>query len=332
MEYIGDYYARLDERRRIAAGKSQLLVYCLDLVEAALWSIAGGEDPQAIVQLDGCIEILFKAELETVHRVLVADTRRLDYEGLKRLLRDAFRSHPRGQKLQIDDYDIEQTITFAEAKRRVRDLVPAVRLRDADIQVLHAARNEIVHYGPDRTRSGDYSRMIATIAFPFVSELLAEVGPVDFGRLVTPPVLRELTVARDVCEMASSKDVDVGPYCLRTVRWRVLHDRVQWPHPDDNSDSVQLDDRDYAVADRVRAQFERRWDLTLDHHCKICEWYPAFVAVDVETQPVRRLVPKAFECPKCALTIDAADRYLAALHIDDISTDQTETLLKDIGL
>jgi hypothetical protein len=218
MEYIGDYYARLDERRRIADGKSQLLVYCLDLIGASLWSIAGGEDPQALVQLDGCIEIAFKAEPEAVHRVLVADTRRLDYESLKRLLRDAFLAHPRGRKLQIDDYDIEQTITFAEAKRRVTDLVQSVRVWEQGIDEFHAARNEIVHYGPDRARSGEYARMIATIGFPFVSDLLAEVGSADFQRAVTPPIGRELSVAKRVCEVARQHGVEVGRYCLKTVR------------------------------------------------------------------------------------------------------------------
>src|SRR4051794_43584 len=103
MQDIVDYYARLEERRRIQEGKSQLLLYCLDLVDASLWSLAGWQDPQALVQLDGCIEIILKAALETVHRVLIADMRRLDYEGLKRLLKEAFLAHPRGRALQIKD-------------------------------------------------------------------------------------------------------------------------------------------------------------------------------------------------------------------------------------
>lgn len=331
MEYIVDYYTKLQERRRIVEGRSQLLVYCLDLVESALWSIAGRQDAQAIVQLDGCIEILFKAELEAIHRVLVADTRRLDYEGLKRLLRDAFHAHPRGQNLQIEDYDIEQTITFAEAKKRVRDLIPTIKTWEKDIDRLHEARNEIVHYGPDRGRAGDYSRMLATVAFPFISEMLTQVAGVDFERLVTPPVQRELVVAKQVCDAARGDGVDVGPYCLRTVRWKVLHDRVQWPDPDDDAESVSEDWREDAMIERVRRRFEKRWDPTLEHYCRICGFYLAFVAVEAELEPVRRLVPKAFVCPKCGLEIGDNDLYLAAMHIDDIPADKSEALLKDIG-
>jgi hypothetical protein len=111
----------------------------------------------------------------------------------------------------------------------------------------------------------------------------------------------------------------------------MLHDRVQWPHPDDNALSVSLDHREHEMADRLEADLQKRWELFIQRHCKICAWYPAFVAVQPQTQPTRRLVPLAIECPKCGLSIGEQDYYLAAFHVDDISEEETETLLKDIG-
>jgi hypothetical protein len=316
MYYIHDYYGHLDERRRAAEGKPDLLVYCLDLVEASLWSLAGGQDPQALVQLDSCVEIALKAELEAVHGALIADTRRLEYEHLKQLLKDSFMAHPRGSRLKISDFDMEHTITFTEAKRRVRELVSVVKKRDAELDRFHEARNEIVHYGPDRIQSGEYARMIATTGFPLLAELLSEIGSVDFERLVTPPVWRELGVATRVCDACMMAGAPVGSYCLKTVRWRVLHDRVHWPVPDDY-EIAGFNHREYEVAERVRKELEEPWELWIDHHCKICGGYPSFVAVEPETAPARRLVPLAVEGPKCGLSIEQGDRFLAALHIDD---------------
>jgi hypothetical protein len=67
-----------------------------------------------------------KAELENIHRALVADTRQLSYTMLKSLLRNAFNQHPSGRKLEIPEADVEKTITFFEAVDRVRELHPSV--------------------------------------------------------------------------------------------------------------------------------------------------------------------------------------------------------------
>ncbi len=138
-------------------------------------------------------------------------------------------------------------------------------------------------------------------------------------------------MAKQVCDASAKAGLNVGRYCLKTLRWRVLHDRVQWPNPDDDAVSVSLDERGLEMAGRLRDQVSRRWDAFIEHQRKICGWYPSFVAVEPQTQPVRKLLPIAFECPKCGLRIDEDERFLAAFHIDDITDEETEALLKDIG-
>jgi hypothetical protein len=68
---------------------------------AALWLITDDNFPQALSLLHNSIELAFKAELEQIHPLLIADSKRLDYETLKIYLREEFLKHPRGLHINI---------------------------------------------------------------------------------------------------------------------------------------------------------------------------------------------------------------------------------------
>ena len=80
----------LEERRKVNQLSSRLLKSAVDVIEAAYWLVAGNQFAQALVMFDNAIEIVLKGELERIHRILIADTKNLDYAALKSLLKDAF--------------------------------------------------------------------------------------------------------------------------------------------------------------------------------------------------------------------------------------------------
>src|ERR1700682_5144524 len=103
----------VSEREKVKRLKSRLLVSALGVIEAACWLIAGDQYAQALVAFDSAIELVLKGELERIHRILIADTKKLDeFKTLKSLLKDAFLQHPSGKDLIIPDLDFERTIYF----------------------------------------------------------------------------------------------------------------------------------------------------------------------------------------------------------------------------
>jgi hypothetical protein len=224
--YIGDYYNRMEAWKAATASTSQLLVNCLESIDASLWLIAGNRLPQALTLLANSVEVAFKSELERIHRVLIADKSRLDYKALKSLLRDAFLAHPRGHGLQIPTFDMERTITFAEAMDRVLELYPMVSVWKSRLQNLYNLRNDIVHYGATQKQDGEYTAAVATVAVPFLTSFLREAQNVELEKFITPGVSRELTVAGQVCDKLQAEGANwaLGPSrrsdsrcCTRTL-------------------------------------------------------------------------------------------------------------------
>jgi hypothetical protein len=215
--YIGDYGARLNEWKKADESGSQLLANCLESIDGSLWLIAGGRIPQALVMLHNSVEVAFKSELERIHPVLIADNRKLDYNALKSLLKDAFHSHPRGQQMNIPDYDMERSITFVEAMDRVKDLYPSVESWKVKLKHAQSLRNDVVHYGSSRKVESEYVESIVTTLFPFLHAFLQEADGIDLKNVVSQPVFRELQVAKKVCERLVREDQAIGIYVLKTV-------------------------------------------------------------------------------------------------------------------
>lgn len=75
--YIGDLYGRIEQKRKVAETAPQLLFSCLESIDAALWLIVGNRKAQALVSMHNSVELAFKAELECIHRALIADYKKL---------------------------------------------------------------------------------------------------------------------------------------------------------------------------------------------------------------------------------------------------------------
>jgi hypothetical protein len=229
----------LAERAKVKQLNSRLLMSAVDVIEAAYWLIGGNQFAQALVMFDNAIEIVLKGELERIHRILVADTKNLDYPALKSLLRDAFSQHPSGKDIQIPEFDIERTITFATAFDRVAEIYPIIKDRwrkrllpdrGGEENALHALRNDIVHYGGDEAQRGQYVAAIVDVALPFLEEILAlitkhEESPVSLRQLLKEWIYREVDVARAVLKDLRENGLPPAPYAVAPLAHHIL-----WSH------------------------------------------------------------------------------------------------------
>jgi hypothetical protein len=339
--FVEDYARRLAEWRKAAANTSQLLINCLETIDASLWLIAAHRLAQALVLLHNAIETALKSELERIHGVLIADRSKLDYAALKSLLKEAFMAHPRGKSLQIHDFDLEKTISFTEALDRVAELYPFISswrqriMGTTRTEGLHGLRNAIVHYGSDRGQMSEYARTIATIAFPFLDQLLRESADVSLANVVTPKVYRELDIARTVCQRLEQEQNKIESYVLNTVSAQVLHTFADWrPELVDDDVITEVDlDRELKMVERMRRRLASEWaDAIIEKECQVCECNNLFVKIDPVTEPRRTLHVLAAQCPKCGLEIGEDERFLAEYHVGALSEAEIEATLKDCGL
>lgn len=321
-EYILHYAERLSEWKKAQTASSQLLTNALELIDSALWLIAGGRHSQAISALHNAIELTFKAELERVHRVLIADNRQLDYKSLKSLLKDAFLNHPQGKSLVIEDYDLEKTITFTEALARTKDLYPSIGKWERQLKQLQFARNDIVHYGSDATKKDEYVLLIATVAFPFLAEFLSVSNGIDLRKLVGPDIYREVDVAYSVCKDIQEKNQVLFRNALKTVQRAMLYRNVEFPQPTDSAGWIKDNfDREFEAEESLKRELRQRWNgEIIDAPCKICGSIHAFAELDRIDETVSSdMAPLSLACAVCGLVLSREDSPLPQLHYGVIS-------------
>lgn len=331
-EHIFYYAERVAEWKKAQGAPSQLLTNALELIDSALWLVAGGRISQAVSALHNSIELIFKAELERVHRVLIADNRQLDYKSLKSLLKDAFLKHPQGKSLVIEDYDLEKTITFTEAFSRTRDLYPQIGIWDRQLKQLQFARNDIVHYGSDQNKTDDYVFLIAAVAFPFLTEFLAASNDIDLRKLVGQDIYREVDVAHDVCLDTQKNGATRFRTALKTVQCAVLYRNVEFPQPADAQGLIKDSfDREFETAESLKADLRGRWEgEVIDAPCQICGSIHAFAEVDIfEETDVRDMAPLSLACAVCGLDLSRADAPLPQIHYGVISAVDIEKSMRE---
>src|SRR5205823_64513 len=119
-----EYGIRLKTKHELREKYNPLVVSAAETLEAAVWLLSGSLIPQSLVMFHNTVELIFKAELARIHLALIADERRLKYEDLKALFREQLKNHPRGASVSASEFDIERTIAFGEAMKRVKELYP----------------------------------------------------------------------------------------------------------------------------------------------------------------------------------------------------------------
>lgn len=331
---ILDYAKRLSEWKKASESLSQLLVSCLESIDASLWLIAGGRVPQALVMLHNSIELAFKAELERIHRVLIADNRKLDYTALKSLLKNLFEAHPRGKQINIPDFDMEKTINFTEAMKRIEELYPLIGNWKSGLERLQLRRNDIVHYGTNIEKNGEYVGIIATVAFPFLELFLQESSNISIENMVTPEIFREIEVAKNVCNRLKQENYPIESYVLKTISKKMLYTHVDWPEvTDEEGNIIDNGEKDFMLAMNLRKIISSKWeDSYVERSCHICDSISTFVKVAPITKPNKKLLALAVRCPKCDLNISENDRYLAENHVGKFSEKEVESFFKEFGL
>lgn len=335
-----EVYRKNGAMEAIRRERSPLLASSIETLDAATWVMAGGSHAQAVSLFHTAIELSLKAELDRVHRALIADRRGLEYNDLKRILRQEFAAHPRGQALSIPPFDIDKTITFLEAVDRVGDLYREViqpwRKR---LEAFHQLRNDIVHAGRRGPSPLGEIEAILLVAFPFLKTFLGAVLPAGatVESLVMRRIYREFEVAHQAVEHRKRKSSQdpIGADALACLSRLIVFNRS---HVADlwDRDGYLLDegDRDYELGEQAKREFERdglHHDFT--GLCRICSNHSALISLELEEERASpRVYVKALSCFKCGLRLDGdSPEAIANIHFGPVEPDQMRAYLKDIG-
>jgi hypothetical protein len=341
------------ERKKINRLQSRLLVSAADVIEAAFWLISGNQFAQALVALDGAIEIVLKGELERIHPILIADARdRESSETVESLLRNAFLQQSEEEHLSIPEFDIERTIRFDMAFERVQALYPTIGkwrkrlLPKTGDDSLHGFRNDIVHYGGDPAAEGIYVAAIIEVALPFLEELLALITqrgaePVRLSHLLMEWVYCEVDVAAAVLKDLRENGFPPAAYAIAPLAHHILWTNTRWPNPNDDRDVITIGSTTPWEEFARRQKLPKGWDdgLVLEIECPICDSMAGdgsviYAKVLLENDPIDRklLVPEGFLCHLCGFHIDPSQPFLARHFVPAIPDDVAAKYLKDIGI
>jgi hypothetical protein len=319
IEYVGHFAKRLSEWKKAREWPSPLLTNALEQIDAAIWLIGGDRYAQALASLHNSIELLFKAELERIHPLLIAD--RIHYPILKRLLKDEFHRHGHVQAVETEEFDFDKTIVFSEAAGRIKDLYPKIKDWKKELDELQRVRNEIIHRGSDKDKEDHYVHVISVMALPFLEMCLQLLTPIDIGKLIGPQLYREFAVARRVCEEVKRRGRTQCRHALKTVTTAVLYRDVDFPDAtDDKGWAIDDSEREYHSGESLRKYVTAEWKCDpISVTCKICSSLFAFADIDEfdDSNPVA-VPPQSLACAKCGLWIDREDFALAAIHYGDI--------------
>jgi len=307
-------------------GKSPLLANCFDSIDAALWLIAGERIEQSLVMFHHSIEIAFKSELEGIHKVLIANIPKLDYGLLKSLFKADFQAHY-DDKITIEDFDIDKTISFDEALKRVKELYPLVAAWEPKLSKVKDLRNEIVHYGTGKKPYSEYVDIIVNVIFPFLEEFLLESCGIIFENVVTAPVYREILVAKKVCERLRKENTALDSFVLNTVSFQMFHNS-NFSENIPSTTEIYSYSRAFEIVERIRKELSKEWDdFYIERDCRICQFPSLFVKVCL-TDTTLAIV--AARCARCNLQIGENEDHLAEYHVGELSQNEIDNFLEGV--
>jgi uncharacterized protein YlaI len=314
------------EWKKVEQEKSALLFNCLASVRASLWLLAGDQIEQAVIILHNSIELAFKAELAQIHPILISE-QKFNYRNLKTLLKKEFESHPRGVSLNIPDLEIDRTINFSEAMKRVIELYPELIGKwESGIIRLQRARNNIVHSGARALDKSEYIYVIAVVAYPFLEEFLQEAQDISLKLIIRPSIYREVSVAAELCERLKDIDKKLSPYVFKTIRHSVFYTYVDWPRASEDILGLESGTSDMLLGEVAEMYIKREWAnfnwMRVD--CRICDNISTFVKLSNVSLAEQILTPIEVYCPHCGLKIAENEQLLAEVHIGKITEDSSE--------
>lgn len=320
-ESLGTFLERMTMWKKVNEGSSSLTANSLEVLESALWLFAGGRYAQALVASHNAVELAFKGELEGIHRLLIAETGKLDYTTLKSLLKESFLKHRTGKNIEIRDFDYERTIGFEKCLERLSDLYPLVKSSTSKLKRLQELRNHIVHSGADRGGDSDYVEALFRISFPFLRSFFLESIDLDIATLLGENIYREIEVAEAACIELTRLGRSCVPAGI-TVAKAVIHRSVEFPLPMDEDGNIE----DYSeftdrVGESIRARLAPGRIVQVD--CKICGSWHAYAAIgDVDEDSPVASEPLALACAECGLKISESDSPLASIHFGVVPVEQ----------
>jgi hypothetical protein len=268
-EYLGDFGSRLAEWKKAREWPSQLMAHALEQADSAVWLIAGTRHSEALATLQGAIELLLKAQLHSVHPLLIAAS--FDYKPFRGMPLQKLRCHPQLPLTQSEEFDIDRTITCNEARIRVEALYPDLKSWEGRLLELQNLRNQLIHYGSKRAEEDRYVRLICVSAFPFLEMFLALSSQIDLGKVLGEPIFRGLRVARRVCEAVEQSGRTEYRHALKTVAAAILYRDIEFPAATDREGWViEDDDREYHVGESLKRYVESQWKTDpVEVSCKI---------------------------------------------------------------
>lgn len=330
-----EYTIRSEAIKTLRDKHSLMAGSAFDYVDGAIWLIGGSRIPQALSLLHNAIELMLKAELESIHRALIADQKKMKYSDLKAILRDAFLSHPKGANVSVPDFDFDRTIAFPEALERVSELYPEIFKKwNPHLNRLHKFRNDIVHYGPDDALKSKYIEDIVLTAFPFIKLFADAAYPVKFEDLVMKRIDRELSVSFKVTEKLKKEKSEITFQVLKTVYFVTTYNASYFAEFVDKDGFIVFEgDREFELSEQCRQEFEKDGYYVDDDErsCLVCGNFQIFISYDLFDEKTKEVRAVAARCPKCGFDISKKNKYLAHFHFGEVPEDKKKIYLKNIG-
>lgn len=341
MATIGSLHDTRNFEEYLREQNSPSALGAVELLRAAFWALVYPMPAPALMLFHQALEVACKGLLQEVHILLAADP--IDYKVTKFVVRDKLSTHRLGKNLTttftLEDFDPQRTCTFAEAWKRVRELVPLLpEYSKAGFNGLTKLRNGITHSGAELERESEYLEAILSVCLPMIENFYDKAyDGLKIDSLLGAPRMREIRVSqaylaeiRKYPTLPREKLLHTYRLCS-LARLADLGDPGLWMR-DDHGDALagfEFDDSGVAAQRRYVAQHPETWGRILDENlsleCLICGYECPFVGVDSDPytlNEVRAIDPCAILCPRCRLKIPREYRVLAKLHFGPITEDR----------
>jgi hypothetical protein len=154
---------------------------------------------------------------------------------------------------------------------------------------------------------------------------------------------REIGVAQAVLRDLRAEQGNPQGYAIKTLQHHALWTYAGWPSPHEDRETIQVSgETDWErYAERQKKELLKAWDeaLVIDIQCPVCDsdthdgsYVTAHVLLNEQMVDEKMLIPVAFSCFVCGLSISSNERFLAKHFVGPIPDDTAQEYLKGIGV